>query len=363
MKRLLVALSLLLPAAALSAGLFTMQRPGDAEAAGTYPFPNFTQVGAGELVGGNTLAPFKCNLDGDGVTCHLVVDAGTGFTAGGGSTTFPYSYTASQTATAASFLGIGGVNGSTFNPLAVSASGVASVNVTNTVPVTGTFYQATQPVSGSLSVSNTVPVTGTFFQATQPVSIAATVPVSGTFFQTTQPVSCTTTNCTVQLGNGANVASVDTNGVQRHTVCDAATSTNCAVINSSGDNQAAKLSIWADSVSYAWNGSASDRIRKDSYAAGPLWTTTGGGTTVAVASAATSNAIKSGVGRLAKLLVTVTGTGAFTCYDGLTATGTVVGVIAASAPAGTVVDLQMPLATGLSCVSAASGPAVTVSYW
>lgn len=34
----------------------------------------------------------------------------------------------------------------------------------------------------------TQPVSGTFFQTTQPVSIAATVPVSGTFFQTTQPV-------------------------------------------------------------------------------------------------------------------------------------------------------------------------------
>jgi hypothetical protein len=35
------------------------------------------------------------------------------------------------------------------------------------------------------------PVTGTFFQATQPVSIAAPVAVTGTFFQTTQPVSGT----------------------------------------------------------------------------------------------------------------------------------------------------------------------------
>jgi len=34
-------------------------------------------------------------------------------------------------------------------------------------------------------------VTGTFFQATQPVSIASSVPVTGTFFQATQPVSGT----------------------------------------------------------------------------------------------------------------------------------------------------------------------------
>jgi len=47
------------------------------------------------------------------------------------------------------------------------------------VPVSGTFFQATQPVSG------------TFFQATQPVSIASmpSTPVTGTFWQATQPVS------------------------------------------------------------------------------------------------------------------------------------------------------------------------------
>jgi hypothetical protein len=96
----------------------------------------------------------------------------------------------------------------------------ANVNVTNTVPVTGTFWQATQPVSGTVTVTQatpanlnatvtgtvtanqggtwtvqpgntanttawlvtgtggTFPVTGTFWQATQPVSIAATVNVS-----------------------------------------------------------------------------------------------------------------------------------------------------------------------------------------
>ena len=79
----------------------------------------------------------------------------------------------------------------------------ANVNVTNaSVPVTGTFWQATQPVSGTVAATQsgtwtvqpgntpnttawlvtgtggTFPVTGTFWQATQPVSIAATVNVS-----------------------------------------------------------------------------------------------------------------------------------------------------------------------------------------
>lgn len=64
-----------------------------------------------------------------------------------------------------------------------------SLAIAPTTPVTGTFFQATQPVS--LASAPTTPVTGTFFQATQPVSLAVapTTPVTGTFFQTTQPVS------------------------------------------------------------------------------------------------------------------------------------------------------------------------------
>ena len=55
----------------------------------------------------------------------------------------------------------------------VIASGTIT-GITNAVAVTGTFWQATQPVSG------------TFWQATQPVS--------GTFWQATQPVSGTVTD-------------------------------------------------------------------------------------------------------------------------------------------------------------------------
>jgi hypothetical protein len=93
------------------------------------------------------------------------------------------------------------------------------------VPVSGTFWQATQPISGSVSITGSaavtgpltdtelrataVPVSGTFWQATQPISgsvsisgtptvtgpltdtqlRATSVPVSGTFWQATQPVS------------------------------------------------------------------------------------------------------------------------------------------------------------------------------
>ena len=68
------------------------------------------------------------------------------------------------------------------------------VNFTNnTIGVTGSFWQATQPVS--IASMPSTPVTGTFWQATQPVSIASmpSTPVTGTFWQATQPVSGTVT--------------------------------------------------------------------------------------------------------------------------------------------------------------------------
>jgi hypothetical protein len=70
------------------------------------------------------------------------------------------------------------------------------VNATGTVELGTTTLAALEniTVTGSVSVSNfpaTQAVTGTFWQATQPVSIATmpTTPVTGTFWQATQPVS------------------------------------------------------------------------------------------------------------------------------------------------------------------------------
>ena len=79
---------------------------------------------------------------------------------------------------------------SILNPMPVSIATMPST------PVTGTFWQATQPVSGTVTVGNaSLAVTGTFFQATQPVSIATmpSTPVTGTFWQATQPVSIAAT--------------------------------------------------------------------------------------------------------------------------------------------------------------------------
>lgn len=78
--------------------------------------------------------------------------------------------------------------------LTFGVDGVAvDVSASDPLPVTGTFFQATQPVSLAAPVS----VTGTFWQATQPVSgtvsVSGSVAVTGTFWQATQPVSGTIT--------------------------------------------------------------------------------------------------------------------------------------------------------------------------
>jgi hypothetical protein len=66
------------------------------------------------------------------------------------------------------------------------------------IPVTGTFFQATQPVS----ISGSVPVTGTFWQATQPVSNAGTFAVQAAQSGTWNIGSITTLPA---LATGANV--------------------------------------------------------------------------------------------------------------------------------------------------------------
>lgn len=59
----------------------------------------------------------------------------------------------------------------------VSSANPMPVSVIGTVPVSGTFWQATQPVSGNVGISGSVAVTGTFWPTTQPVS--GTVAVTG----------------------------------------------------------------------------------------------------------------------------------------------------------------------------------------
>ncbi len=87
----------------------------------------------------------------------------------------------------------------------------STVNIAGTVPVSGAFFQATQPVS--IAGTPNVRVTNSSFSvtgSTMNVNVNGTVPVSGTFWQATQPVSIASpisANATV-----LNVATVTVSG-------------------------------------------------------------------------------------------------------------------------------------------------------
>lgn len=95
---------------------------------------------------------------------------------------------------------------------AVTNAGTFAVQVTSapTTAVTGTFYQATQPVS--IASMPSTPVTGTFWQATQPVS--GTVAVTGVSTETTLSslngkVTACNTGAVVLAAGTANIGDVD----------------------------------------------------------------------------------------------------------------------------------------------------------
>ncbi len=114
----------------------------------------------------------------------------------------------------------------------------------------------------------------------------------------------------------------------------------------------------------AYNGSTNDNIRKDSYANGPLWTTSGGGTLAAVAAAAGTTAIKASAGRLCKVLVTTVGSAQLTFYNNASAaSGTIIGIVPASTPVGTLVGIDMPASAGITGDYLTNSPATTVAFW
>lgn len=172
----------------------------------------------------------------------------------------------------------------------------------------------------------------------------------------------------LQDGSGTNAAAIDANGVLSTSLRPPGAS---ALVNfyfpSNGDGIAsASSSSYGFVVSnLAFNGTSSDRIRKDIYASGPLWTTTGGsGTSTIAAGTVGVTVVKNSAGRLVKIMVTAVGAAELDCYDNASAAaGTKIGVIAASAAIGTVATFDMPAANGITCSGSASNPAVTISYY
>lgn len=94
-------------------------------------------------------------------------------------------------------------------------------------------------------------------------------------------------------------------------------------------------------------------------------TSPGGVSTTAIAAAATNTVVKSGAGRLCRVLVTTSGTAALTFYDNSTGgstTGNILGYVPANAAAGSVYDFQFIASTGIQAPGGSNTPAVTVGY-
>ncbi len=134
-----------------------------------------TQSGTWTVQPGNTANTTAWKVDGSAVTQPVSVAAVVHVDDNSGSLTVDGTITANLgtlggAATAAKQPALGTAGSSSAD--VISVQGIVAGTP---LPVQGTFWQATQPVSG------TVTATGTFWQATQPVS--------GTFWQATQPVS------------------------------------------------------------------------------------------------------------------------------------------------------------------------------
>ena len=97
---------------------------------------------------------------------------------------------------------------------------------------------------------------------------------------------------------------------------------------------------------------------------GNAYITNGGKNATAIAAGtAADTVIKATPGRLCRILVTTLGTNPMQVFDNASGhTGTIIGALAASAPVGTQLDLQMPAANGITVFGNASNPAVTI-FW
>lgn len=90
---------------------------------------------------------------------------------------------------------------------------------------------------------------------------------------------------------------------------------------------------------------------------------TAGTTATPVAINANDVIVKGGPGRLCRVIVTSTGTGATLIYDNANGhTGTVIGAVVASAAVGTFVECQAPAVNGITVAGNANNSAITVVW-
>jgi hypothetical protein len=91
----------------------------------------------------------------------------------------------------------------------------------------------------------------------------------------------------------------------------------------------------------------------------------GGRASLALAAGVTANTVvKASPGRLARILVTASGSNALNVFDNSSsASGTQIALVPASASAGTIIDCQAPALNGITVQGNAANPAVTIFYY
>lgn len=113
-----------------------------------------------------------------------------------------------------------------------------------------------------------------------------------------------------------------------------------------------------------YNGTTFDLLQG---AGGVAFTSAGGKTTAAVASGTNSDTvIKASAGRLARISVTAaagTTTGTTPIYDNASGhTGTILVVVPNNTAVGTMIDVNMPAALGITVNGGANSPGMTISF-
>lgn len=91
----------------------------------------------------------------------------------------------------------------------------------------------------------------------------------------------------------------------------------------------------------------------------------GGRVSTGIAAGITANTIVRGsAGRLARVLVTSSGTNQMNIFDNAsTPTGTIISIVPANAAAGTILDCQAPAANGITVAGNSNNPGVTIFYY
>ena len=203
--------------------------------------------------------------------------------------------------------GISSSGGGNYNDVKATNNGELLISLSDISSVVGQDTMANSIPVTIASNQSSIPVTGTFYQATQPVSIASAVAVTGTFWQATQPVSLTSLP---SLAAGSNAIGSITNTSFAVTQATAASLNATVVGTGTFAVQAAQSGTWnvgtltsiTNAVTVSQSTATSLKTQAESYQGGtavsstnPLYvtvaaSTTGGDTIYRLVSATGTNA-------------------------------------------------------------------------